>query len=302
MTAIAQTFSRPIRPWALAALVGVLTLGLGAAPVLAQDNGDSSKKQKTEQLKQAYRTFQQAGKQNDYETAYSNLAQATQLADELGQSGALSKLQSFQQKLPTKWGNEALEAENYSEALRHFNRGIEWSPKDAYVFYGKGLALVNMDSTESAMQMLQEAKTVGEETGNTRVSGLATDRIRQEYVARASKALNTENPSPSDAETALEALDQMREYVEPSASSLFYRSVALQAAGDLEAAVETARQGLEMHQGSRSDAAKYHFVIAESQMDLGQKDSACASFEKAAFGDYRARSEHYLKNNDACQN
>jgi hypothetical protein len=37
-------------------------------------------------------------------------------------------------------------------------------------------------------------------------------------------------------------------------------------------------------------------------MELGQKDSACSSFEQAAFGDYRARSEHYLKNNDACQN
>jgi tetratricopeptide (TPR) repeat protein len=302
MTAIAQMFSRPFKQWAMAALVGVLTLGLGAAPALAQDNGGGDQKQKINQLKQAYATFQKAGKQNNYETAYTKLSEAAQLADEIGQSGVLGQLRSFQQKLPTKWGNEALEAEDYREALRHFNRGIEWSPKDAYVYYGKGLALVNMDSTESAMKMLQEAKTVGEETGNTRVSGLATDRIRQEYVARASKALNTENPSPSDAETALEALDQMREYVEPSASSLFYRSVALQAAGDLEAAIETAQQGLEMHQGSRSDAAKYHFVIAESQMELGQKDSACSSFEQAAFGDYRARSEHYLKNNDACQN
>jgi hypothetical protein len=31
-------------------------------------------------------------------------------------------------------------------------------------------------------------------------------------------------------------------------------------------------------------------------MKLGNEQSACQTFEKAAFGDYKARSDHYLKN------
>lgn len=297
MMAIVQNVTQHTKSWAFGLLAFALVLGLGAAPAVhAQDNGGSANQQKVEQLKKAYAAFQQAGKQNNYETAYSKLAEATQLADETGQSGALGKLRSFQQRLPTKWGNEALEAKNYSQALTHFERGMEWSPQDAYVYYGKGLALVNMDSTEAAMQTMQRAIEVGQENGDTRTANLAAERIRQQFIAEASQALSAENPTQSDAETALSALDQMREYVDPNAKSLFYRATALYTQRSYEQAVSTARQGLEMHRGSRTDAAKYHFVIAESQLKMGDKSTACSTFQQATYGDYKARAEHYLEN------
>ena len=95
---------------------------------------------------------------------------------------------------------------------------------------------------------------------------------------------------------AMEALDQMREYVEPSAKSMFYRALALYRDGQHEQAIQTAREGLDMHQGSRSDAAKFHYYIAESQMSLGDKATACATFKNAAYGDYEARAQHALEN------
>jgi tetratricopeptide (TPR) repeat protein len=297
MISISQTIMRThVLRCACAALVAVLLAGLSTAPALAQEGGSSAKKQKLEQLKKEYATFQKAGKQENYESAYSSLAEATRLAEETEQSGALNKLRNFQQKLPTKWGNEAIENENYEQALKHFEKGIEWSPDDAYVHYGKGLALVNLDSTEAGLEALRKAIEVGNRTGNTRVTGLASERIRDEFLARASKALNAQNPSTTQINTALDALDQMREYVDPSAKSLFYRARALFEQGNYNEAVATAQEGLEMHQGSRSDAAKYHFIVAESKMRLGDKNTACSTFERAAYGDYKARAEHYLKN------
>jgi tetratricopeptide (TPR) repeat protein len=268
-------------------------VSLGAVPVLAQNGSNAAQ---LEELKSAYANFQQAAKQGNHNAAYTHLSDAIRLADEVGQSGALSKLQNFQQRLPTKWGNEALNAESYSQALTHFEKGIEWSPQDAYVHYGKGLALVNMDSTEAGLEAMREAIQVGEETGNTRVTEIATERIRDEFVSQASQTLSKQNPSTSDANTALEALDQMREYVDPSASSLFYRASALFAKGEHDQAIATAREGLSMHQGSRSDAAKYHFIIGESQFQSGNQSAACQTFQQAAYGDYKARAEHYLEN------
>ncbi|MEF8797263.1 MAG: tetratricopeptide repeat protein, partial [Salinivenus sp.] len=186
------------------------------------------------------------------------------------------------------------------EALTHFEKGIEYAENDAYMYYGKGLALVNMDSTEAGLKTLQRAIEVGNQTGNTRVTGLASSRIRDEFLARASEALNAQNPTSSQIQTALDALDEMREYVDPNAQSLFYRGRALFEQGQYQTALETARQGLDMHQGSRSDAAKYYFIIAESQMNLGNEQSACQTFQQAAYGDYQARAQHYLKND--CQN
>lgn len=284
--------------WTSALLVSALLLGVEVAPALGQDDSGSASDEtaKLEQLKKSYATFQKAGKQNNFDTAYSSLREAARLAEETDQSGALDKLRTFQQQLPTKWGNEAIENEDYEQALTHFNKGIEWSPDDAYVHYGKGLALVNLDSMEAGLKTLQRAIKVGNRTGNTRVTGLATERIRGEFLARASEALNAESPSPAQVETALSALDEMQMYVDPSAQSLFYRARALFEKEAYSEALSTAQKGLDLHQGSRSDAAKYHFIVAESQMGLGDKASACETFNQAAFGDYKARAEHHLEN------
>jgi tetratricopeptide (TPR) repeat protein len=156
-----------------------------------------------------------------------------------------------------------------------------------------------MDSTEAGLNTLQQAIEVGNETGNTRVTGLATERIRDEFLAQASEALNAQNPTSSQIQTALDALDEMEQYVDPNAQSLFYRARALFEQGQYEEALSTAQEGLDMHQGSRSDAAKYYFIVAESQMNLGNEQAACQTFEQAAYGDYQARAQHYLKND--CQ-
>ncbi len=297
MASVQQLVTRSRRA-ALGVLAATLVFSLGAVPAQAQDNGGSSgaSKQKLETLKKEYAAFQQAAKQNNHETAYTHLAEATRLAEATEQSGALNQLRNFQQNLPTKWGNKSLKEEDYEMALAHFKRGMEWSPKDAYVYYGKGLALVNMDSTEAALTAMQRAIEVGRENGDTRTANLAADRIRQEFVARASKALSASNPTQRNADTALEALDEMREYVDPSAKSLFYRATALYTKGEYEQAIQTARDGLDLHQGSRSDAAKYHFVIGEAQLDMGNTSAACETFKKSNYGDYSARSDHYLKN------
>lgn len=287
--------------WSCASLVLALLVGIGAGPVLAQGGGGSSAdKQKLKQLKQSFRSGLKAAKANSASQAYTQLERALQLAQETEQSGAANQITGYLQKLPKNWGNSAVENENWSEALTHFEKGIEHAENDAYMYYGKGLALVNMDSTETGLKTLQRAIEVGNETGNTRVTGLASERIRDEFLARASEALNAENPTSSQIQTALDALDEMREYVDPNAQSLFYRGRALFEGGQYQEALDTAQQGLDMHQGSRSDAAKYHFIIAESQMELGNEQSACQTFEQAAYGDYQARAQHYLKND--CQN
>jgi tetratricopeptide (TPR) repeat protein len=286
--------------WTCASLVLALLVGIGAGPALAQNGGGSSAdQQKLEQLKKSFRSGLKAAKANNASQAYSQLEQALQLAQETEQSGAANQIAGYLQKLPKNWGNSAIENESWGEALSHFEKGIEHAENDAYMYYGKGLALVNMDSTQTGLQTLQRAIEVGNETGNTRVTGLATERIRDEFLARASEALNAQNPTSSQVQTALDALDEMQQYVDPNAQSLFYRARALFEQGQYQQAVSTAQEGLSMHQGSRSDAAKYHFIIAESQMNLGNTSTACQTFQQAAYGDYQARAQHYLKND--CQ-
>lgn len=276
-------------------LVPILALALAfvATPVLAQDGNQA----KVEELKKTFAAAMNAAKQGNSQEAYPKLEQSLQLANEAEQSGAASQIQQRMVSLAKNWGNKALKEKNYAEAETHFQKGAEYAPDDAYMVYGMGLAQINQDGKmESAIQTLQKAISVAEENGDRKTANLAKDRIRQEFVSRASKALNVQNPGPSAAEEALTALDEMRNYVDSSAKSLFYRATALFAEGNYPEAISTAEEGLEMHRGSRTSAAKYHFVVAESLLQNGDKSAACSRFEQSALGDYKARSEHYLEN------
>lgn len=292
MTANDLTLSNLLSRWATGALALLLAVAL-APSALAQDQ--SEQQQQLEQLKQQYAQAVQAAKQNNASTAYEHFERALELAQATEQQGAAQKIQQFLFQLPKQWGNQALKNQNYEEALTHFEKGLEHDESRPYLHYGKGLALVNLGQEEAAMQSLANAMEQGQQTGDQRTAQLAETRIQDHYVAKASEVLNTEDPTQSQADEALSYLDQMEEYVDPNPSAYFYRATALYHKDQYEDAIAAARQGLEIFDGSRSDEAKYHFVIGESYVALNNIEAAKEEFRLAAYGDYAPRAEHYLE-------
>jgi tetratricopeptide (TPR) repeat protein len=285
--------------WAAAILVCLLGLQLGTVPAFAQDGSSLSPQQKQElqkELQQTYKDGAEAGNAENFETAVARFQEAIQLAEKLGLNDLIAKIEGNLVESLKGAASAALNEEDYETALSHYEELLNYTDNDPSVHYNRGLALINMDRTEAGLESLQTAVEIGNQTGNTRVAGLATERIQDEFVATASEALQAENPSQSQIEGALDALDQMREYVDPSATSMFYRATALFEAGRHQQAIQNAREGLDMHQGSRSDAAKFHYIIGESQIQAGNRAAACETFKNAAYGDYQARANHYLEN------
>jgi len=292
---------RSFAPSWLVLTLGVLFggLSLGASPALAQEESSLSTAQKKKlrtELQQTYKEGAKAGNAKNFTVAAARFEESVQLAQKLGLSDLVGRIEGNLVNSLKGAGSAALQKEQYGQALSHYKKLAAYTDQDPSVRYNQGLALINMDSTRAGLQTLRQAIELGTETGNTRVAGLATERIRDEFTSKASQALQGDDSSQEQINTAMEALDQMREYVDPSAKSMFYRALALYRNGQHKQAIQTAREGLNMHQGSRSDAAKYHYYIAESQMELGDKASACQTFENAAYGDYEARANHALKN------
>ncbi len=285
--------------WLFVALISLVGLQFSAAPAVAQDGTSSANQETIKKKKQVQSMFNEgkkAAQSGNYEQAAQTFEEALALAKEAEWDQAIQMSQQFLVKSLTQAGTTANKQENYGQAVSYYDRVLQYTDNNPSVHYNRGIALLGADSTNTGLQSLQRAIELGNETGNTRVSGLATERIRSEFLARASEALQGENPSQEQINTALDALDQMREYVDPSAKSMFYRALALFQGSQHEQAIQTAREGLDMHQGSRSDAAKFYYVIGESQFELGSKADACQTFENAAYGDYEARANHYLEN------
>ena len=286
--------------WILVAFIGLIGLQFSAAPVVAQDGSSSAKAErikKKKEVQQMFKKGQKLAQSGDYGQAADTFEEALSLARGVEWEKAIQMSQNYLVQSLTQGGTEANKQENYGQAVSYYNRALKYADNDPSVHYNRGLALVNIeDSTEAGLEALREAIDIGNETGNTRVAGLATERIRDEFIAEASEALQGDNPSQAQINTALDALDQMREYVDPNAKSMFYRATALSKSGQHEQAVQVAQEGLNMHQGSRSDAAKFYYIMGESQFAVGSKASACETFKNAAYGDYQARANHYLNN------
>jgi tetratricopeptide (TPR) repeat protein len=297
MTANDLTLPDLLSRWATGVVTLLLALAVTAPAALAQENQNQNQQQQQqlEQLKEQYAQAVQAAKQNNATTAYEHFERALELAQATEQQGAAQKIQQFLVQLPRQWGNEALKNQNYEEALTHFNKGLENDSTQARLHYGKGIALINLDQEEAAMQSLSTAIERGEQSGDQRTVQTARTRIQEHYVALASQVLNAQDPTQAQAEEALGYLNQMEEYVEPSANAYFYRATALYHQDQYEDAISAARQGLELFEGSRSDEAKFHFVIGESYVALNNIEAAKEEFRQAAYGDYAPRAEHYLE-------
>lgn len=293
MTANDLTLPNLLSRWATGAFALLLALAVSTPSAFAQDQ--SQQQQQLEQLKQQYAQAVQAAKQNNASTAYDHFEQALELAQATEQQGAAQKIQQFLVQLPKQWGNQALKNQNYEDALTHFEKGLEHDSSRPYMHYGKGLALINMDQEQAAMESMVQAIEQGQETGDQRTAQFATKRIQDHYVAKASEILNTQDPTQDQADEALSYLDQMEEYVDPDPRAYFYRATALYHKDQYDNAIATARQGLDIFDGSRSDEAKYHFVIGESYVALNNIEAAKEEFRLAAYGDYAPRAEHYLE-------
>ena len=291
---------RPHHPfancWIVVAFLGLFAVQFGVSPAVAQDGSSDAKRAQKKKVQKLFNKGKSAAQSGNYEEASDIFEEALTMAEEIQWDQAVQMSQQFLVKSLKEAGTTANKEENYETALDYYEKVLQYVDNDPAVHYNRGIALLGANRTEEGLQSLQRAIEIGNKTGNTRVAGRATERIRAEFISRASEALQGENSSQAQINAALEALDQMREYADPSANSLFYRALALHRDGQHAQAIETARRGLNMHQGSRSDAAKYHYYIAESQMALGDKATACRTFNNAAYGDYEARANHALEN------
>lgn len=275
---------KTFKSFSLLALLAVLLGGLVATPALAQE------------YKEAYNEAIEAAKAQNYTAAHEAFSRAARLAQQEGDSEIADRAGRNAAIIDYNLGKQLVEQENYEPALQRFNSGIELYPQYANNYLGKALALKRLDRTEDVIAAYQELITYGEENQNTEAVREGEAGMRDYYIFLASSALGRRaEPSAADAREAIGYLDELEERLDPDADSYFYRAVANNALGNYDEAVRLADQALEVHRGSRTDAAKIYFIKGEALMYRGETAAAKESFQNATFGSYKSLAEHYLE-------
>ena len=233
-----------------------------------------------------------AAKAKEFNKAYTAFQEAAAMAEEAGQTDIVDKSMKVMAQIDNMRGTQAFKQERFDDALAHHQTGIEHANGYVPNHYGKAKALQKLDRFDEALPILQAVMGM-----DNRKSAAAAERtVRGHYVYIASTALssNNSNPTRANAQSALDALEELELYVEADADVFYYRAEAHKVMGDYAQAIEMADQALGVHRGSRADKAKIYFVKGEAHMLSGSNSEASDAFSNALFGSYKPLAQHYL--------
>lgn len=262
-----------------------------AVPALAQETETRIKE--GQEYKMKYNEALEFAKAKKYDEAYTAFEATIPLARTAGDAEVVNRSEKVLAQLDNARGARAFKAGDFQGALAHHQKGIEHKNDYAPNHYGKANALRKLDRMEEALPLFQAVMQMDD-----RKSANASEKtVRGHFIYLASSALSSNNgsPSSSQAQGAIDDLDELELYVEPDADSYYYRAEALKALGNYDQAIEMADNALGIHRGSRTDKAKIYFVKGESLMMQGASQGAQEAFSNALYGDYKPLAEHYLE-------
>ncbi len=272
------------KPFSLVALLALLVGGFTTSTAFAQE------------YKEAYNAAIEAAKAKEYTKAYTEFTRAARLADQADDADVAKRARKVAAQIDYNTGKQLVAAENFDEGLKRFEQGIKLFPSYSNNYVGKALALKKLNRDDDAIAAYQDLIAFGEENNDAEAVREGQQAIRDHYVFLASSALGRRSePSAADAREALTHLEKVQEYVEADADVIFYQAAAHNALGEYAKAIELSDMALAMHRGSRTDAAKIHFVKGEALMYNGDTAAAKEAFRNATFGSYKSLAEHYLE-------
>ena len=274
-----------LKPFSFIAMLAFILAGISASPVFAQE------------YKEAYNTATEAAKAKNYTKAYADFLKAAKLASAANDKDIANKSTKIAAQIDYLIGKQLVQSEKYDEALKRFEQGIKLLPAYANNYEGKVLALKKLNRGEEAIAAYQTLIDYGKKNNDAEAVKSGESGIVDYYVFLASSAFEGKSePTANDGREALKHLEKLQSTgLTLSADAYYYMAVAQNAIGNYAQAVAAADKALELHKGSKTDAAKIYFTKGEALMYGGNTAGAKEAFQNAAFGSYKSLAEHYIQ-------
>lgn len=193
--------------------------------------------------------------------------------------------------LPTVYfnlGNDQLRDKQFDAALATFDEAIAMDAEMSRAYLGKFMVLLQQNKLDEAMSVadlgIEKAKANNDATIQTALQ----DRARNNFKSRAGRLIES-NPRG-----ALSLLEGGLKYGEDS-DMHYLMARAYNAMKQFDNAISAANKSLAMAKGSAADKAKINFELGMAQNEKKNKTAACTAFKAAAFGQFKANADYYIK-------
>ncbi|MDX1670851.1 MAG: tetratricopeptide repeat protein [Balneolaceae bacterium] len=247
---------------------------------------------------QKYKDFQKSKSMTSLDEALKAFQEATDIGKEYGSESIASKAGSITTQLYYQKSILAFRSQNYDAAQAALDQAIERNPNYAKAYYQKGIVVKNRNrqNYEEAIQFFDKAIEVGQKTNDNQIVRQSKEAARDELIYRGVKLMENKNFSKSE-----ELLNRALEYDAESSDAHYRLAELYNKRTSWDAALQHAQKALQFEKGGRTDKAKIYFELGTAYKAKGMKAKACDAYKNAAFGSFKAPSEHQMEYELKCE-
>ncbi|MGB0346313.1 MAG: hypothetical protein ACPGGA_02435 [Balneolaceae bacterium] len=246
----------------------------------------------------AYNAFRSSPNIPNLDAAITEFTVSQEKGNEFSDNDIANRSRGVLAQLNFQKGSLLLKAEDFAGADAALNEAIRINANYAKAYYQKGLVAKNLNEgdLETMLSWFDRAISVGEQVNDGEVVRLSNNKAHAELLFSGSKAIEQNQLS-----TAMELLQNSLNYNSTSADSYYRLSEASNKMNRYDDAIRFGNLAVELEQGGSTDKAKIYFEIGLAQQMKDNKAAACTAFTNAAYGSFRAPSEHKMEFELKCE-
>lgn len=246
----------------------------------------------------AYNTFRSSPSIPNLEAAISEFKVSQQMGAEYDDSDISNRSRGVLAQLNYQKATMLFKQEDFTGADAALNEAITINANYAKAYYQKGLVQKKMtpNDTEAIMNWFDQAIQIGETVNDNEVVRLANGSAHAELLFRGSKQIEQGNH-----QRAIDLLQRSLQYNAESSDSYYRLSEASNKVSDYDEAIAFGQQALAFEQGGSTDKAKIYFEIGVAHQMQNNKAKACEALSNAAYGSFKAPSEHKMEFELKCE-
>jgi tetratricopeptide (TPR) repeat protein len=273
-------------PKAIEALTEAATIAEKAGPEAAEIMNVSRQQIPALQYNHATNLY----KEKKVEEAITNFELAHEYATKYGDDAIKAKSADLLPKLYRAKGNNEYKDENYTDALASLDKALEYDPDYAGAWLSKGLIYNKQNDDAKLREAMDKAIETGTKTKDEKTVEQASKYMGDNLVGNANAAFKK-----NDFDGAIAILDESVKYADNNAEAYYLYALSYNKLSKWDEAIASSTKGLELDNSSPENQARFYFEMGMAQAGKGATGDACASFKKAAKGQFTESANYQIK-------
>lgn len=237
-----------------------------------------------------YNYATQLFKEKKMDEAIENFILARDYAQQYNDNSTKAKAEDLLPKLYYSKGVGEYKANQFDAALQSYQKALEYDSTMAKAWLSMALAYKKLNNDAEMKNAMNKAIETGQATNDEKTVETARKSMSDDLLLTANAAFKK-----NDFNATTSLLAEALKYNENNPEVYYLNAVALNKLSKFDEAQVSAEKGLTVETDDAAKKARFYFEIGNAQAGKGETGNACASYKKAAVGQFAESANYQIK-------